>query len=186
MPAETEQPAFARARGESFAAAGAFVAFRDMGPGRSTTKVAQKTGKSIALIQRWCRKHRWIERARAWDDRLDEVRRRAAVQAVEAMAARHVGIACMVQEKVVDKLNRLTDEDIDQMSLTQLVRLYAVAVKIERQARGVPDVVTKSQTHATQTGPASPRPIEGIGTIITTRTQALGVAAHPEANVSTG
>jgi hypothetical protein len=110
----------------------------------------------------------------------------AMAKAVEEMARRHIAIALAVQERVVERLSNLTPGDYDQMSFGELARLLQTAVAIERHARGQPDAITKSQTHTTHTGPASPRPIEGIGTIITTRTQAFGVAARPEADLLTG
>lgn len=45
----------------------AFGLYRDMGVNRSHESVANKLGKSTALISRWSRKYNWVERVRDYD-----------------------------------------------------------------------------------------------------------------------
>jgi hypothetical protein len=52
---------------ESNPAFDAFDAYRSMGSTRSCTKVGQQLGKSTTLMDRWCQRHRWVERAAEWD-----------------------------------------------------------------------------------------------------------------------
>jgi hypothetical protein len=59
---------------ESARAYEAFVAYRDMGPGRAVRAVARELGKSVTLIGRWSSAHHWVERAEAWDAEQDRVR----------------------------------------------------------------------------------------------------------------
>src|SRR3954447_21109483 len=71
---------------ESAKAYAAFACYRDLGPERSTRKVAQRLGRSVALIQRWSRRHAWVARAGAYDNLL-EMERHAAVEDYERTKA---------------------------------------------------------------------------------------------------
>ena len=46
---------------------------RDMGAERSLAKVAQKLGKSKALMERWSVRWQWGQRAEAWDAEFDRM-----------------------------------------------------------------------------------------------------------------
>src|SRR4051812_23513801 len=105
MNTDATLPRYARQRGESRQGFAAFVAYRDLGPSRSLAKVGRALGKSVALLERWSARWAWVARAAAYDDHLDQQRRAAWVKAVEDMAQRHATIACMMQEKVVQRLN---------------------------------------------------------------------------------
>lgn len=57
---------------ESTRAYACFCDYRDMGAGyRSLAKVGEKWGKSISLLERWSSKHKWVERATAYDSQVD-------------------------------------------------------------------------------------------------------------------
>src|SRR5215210_845444 len=50
----------------------AFEAFRtycELGPERSTRKVADQLNKHVSLIARWSSRHAWVRRAASWDAR---------------------------------------------------------------------------------------------------------------------
>lgn len=124
----------ARMFGESARAFEAFSHYRDLGASRSTAKVAQELGKAESLMDRWSADWSWVKRAAAWDEEQDHIWR-AAVSARQAeMARRHVDIARRVQEKLVQRLDTLT---VDEIGIREVARLLDVAVKIERQAMGV-------------------------------------------------
>jgi hypothetical protein len=65
---------------ESAKAYAALVIYAEMGTDRSTAKVAQALGKSIALMNRWSAQHRWVERARAYDAHLAELAQQRAAE----------------------------------------------------------------------------------------------------------
>ena len=73
--------------GESSQAYAAFVAYRDMGPGRSVVEtyrqIEGKPGAQQATGRwnKWAKDYRWAERARAWDNRMGAVRQAAAERA---------------------------------------------------------------------------------------------------------
>ena len=52
------------------------------------------------------------------------------------MNERHAKLAAAVTSKVIEKLQLVSQADIEKMSLTSTARLLEVGVKVERQARG--------------------------------------------------
>src|SRR5262245_17645292 len=70
---------------ESEEAGEAFVLWRDAGVDRNASAVARRLQKSRQLLQRWASRHRWNERALAYDREQDRVRQEAAQQAVAAV-----------------------------------------------------------------------------------------------------
>jgi len=63
--------------GESRQAYEALSAYLDLGPKRSIRAVAQKLHKSSTLVGRWSRKWKWVERAKAYDAHLGQIKQRA-------------------------------------------------------------------------------------------------------------
>jgi hypothetical protein len=120
--------------GESARAFEAFTYYRNLGASRSTAKVAQELGKAKTLIDRWSADWSWVKRASTWDDEEDRTWRAAASARQAEMARRHVEMARQVQEKLLQRLNTLT---VDEIGVRDLPRLLDIAVKIERQAMGV-------------------------------------------------
>jgi hypothetical protein len=67
---------FERSAKESAKAWEAFVVYRDLPISeRSLTTVSQRLGKSRSLCARWSSSFRWVERAEAWDNHQDQMRR---------------------------------------------------------------------------------------------------------------
>lgn len=64
--------------GESAEAFAAFRRYAETGPDRSLDAVGRELGKSGSLLSRWSGRWRWVERSRAWDARLAEVRQAEA------------------------------------------------------------------------------------------------------------
>ena len=62
-----DPPPWARGPDESPVAHAAFLAYRDLGQGRSFVGAGRAVGKSDSLIRRWALRHRWKARAWAWD-----------------------------------------------------------------------------------------------------------------------
>ena len=51
----------------------AFVIYRDQGLGnRSTARVSEELGKSLALIHRWSGRWQWVFRVESYDEYLDQ------------------------------------------------------------------------------------------------------------------
>jgi hypothetical protein len=83
-------PVFERQPGESDPAWHAWVLYRDMQGHRSTAKVAQLVGKNKKLIHRWSSPLMWgwVERARAWDNHVDQQARQKQIRDVIAFRER--------------------------------------------------------------------------------------------------
>lgn len=74
--------------GETSKAFAAFCAYRDMGPERSLPKVCQMSARSLPNVKRWSERHRWVERAAAYDAYMDSVRRGGYEEAERSAACR--------------------------------------------------------------------------------------------------
>ncbi len=124
----------------------AFQMYLTMGRDRSAMAVAEQLGKSEGLVARWCRTHRWVDRVAAWDA---EQHRKTLIELDEArreMIERHTRVGRVILSKVAQRL--IGDEVAGVSALapsaltpSDIARLFEVAVKIERQSRGVPDSV---------------------------------------------
>ena len=71
---ETEKP-YERKPNESAKAFAAFRTYAGQGPKRSLAAVGQVLGTSVGLIERWSRRHDWVNRVRAHDAHLAAVER---------------------------------------------------------------------------------------------------------------
>src|SRR5215216_3011595 len=87
----------------------AFAVFRDLGPTRSTYKVARELAKSDSLVRRWSSKHDWVARARAYEDHLEYIGQRAIEEHTREKAKDLVERRSTIQERVVDLQERLVE-----------------------------------------------------------------------------
>ncbi|MFD4482393.1 hypothetical protein ACFVXC_35110 [Streptomyces sp. NPDC058257] len=136
--AEGTVESWERQGGESVQAFEAFAVYRDLGPGRSVTKVARELDKSRALVGRWSRQFAWVLRATAYDREQDRLFLAEQAQARKEIARRHAKLAQAVQSKAVARLQAL---DPRELSPSDLLRYIQVAAEIERRAVGEAPVV---------------------------------------------
>lgn len=148
MPNRTTESVWERQKNESQQAYEAFVAYRDLGAERSTAKVAQRLGKSKALIQRWCSRYDWVERARAYDNFIDDGVRREALKKYKDMNARHIKLALQLQQKALKAMEELPD---DALSPKDIVQFIDKAIAIEKMTR-------KEEAGVNDAGKATPGP----------------------------
>jgi hypothetical protein len=125
-----------------------FCEYRDMGVSRSVAKVQEKWGKKISINRLYClsSKYNWVERAEAYDDHMDKLRRAENEEAIRKMSERHAGMAVLIQQKLMQKLQNYT---IDEISSADVARLFDVAVKIERLSRGGSTAIEEIQGSVT-------------------------------------
>ena len=114
----------------------AFCIYRDMGIERSIGEVAKLWSKSGATsrLNQWSSKYHWVERATAFDEHIDEIKRTRNEEAIVEMSARHADYALRIQEKAIEALNLVKPEELKP---NDLIKWYDVAVKIERLSRGL-------------------------------------------------
>jgi hypothetical protein len=114
MDGESYGLMYERLPNESTSAFEAFRAYRDMGSGRSTAKVARQLGKSKTLMDRWSSRWSWSARAAAYDAYLDGERRAAAAGEAREAAQRHIRIARMAQDRICERLETLDARTVNR------------------------------------------------------------------------
>lgn len=131
-----------RAPGETDKAFAAFRIYRDLGPEKRSleavaTKVAKKALKGRGqptYIKEWSSQNKWVERASAYDDHLDEVRRAANERAIAEMSRKHAE----GMRKIFDKgLKRIDDLEAEKIQGGLALELTMSGMKGERLARGL-------------------------------------------------
>ena len=146
---------------ETSKAFAAFVAYRDLGPKRSTALVVQELGKSRALISRWSARHEWVERATAFEERVDGARQGTYLDEISKMAERHARYAQSGLEALMAPIRELQRRialekidftKIDDEQLLTISRLSAAALanvaNLERLTRGLPTERTSGDEDA--------------------------------------
>jgi len=114
----------------------AFCIYRDMGIERSILKVAYEwsAGGHQSKLKEWSSKYHWVERASAYDEHIDEIKRARNEEAIIEMSARHADYSLQIQEKAIEALKLVKPEELKP---NDLIKWYDVAVKIERLSRGL-------------------------------------------------
>jgi len=117
---------------ESGPAFEAFSTYRDLGPGRTISAVAEKLRKSDSLLRRWKDRWNWRERATAYDSSIAEETRRKAIKDHRDMESRHIRIAMQLQKKALEALNLL---ETGAMSAKDIKEFIKMATDLERLNR---------------------------------------------------
>lgn len=130
-----------RQPGETSKAYAAFCRYRDMDPGKrslaavsSQGKKCGKGGKPSTVIAELSAKHDWVARAAAYDDHMDEIRRKASEDALAEMSRKHAEGMREIFEKGLNRIKALDDEDIRGAFALELA---ISGMKGERLARGL-------------------------------------------------
>lgn len=144
--------------GETSKAFDAFAIYRDLGAvERSLEKVRLELGRPqgyMRPLEAWSSRHRWVERARSWDDHQDVVRQKSFLQASQEMAERHAALGAKALLIVDLKLRSVLQQvavlrdagkpiEIDGISLAALPQLMSVGANLERLARGESTQITE-------------------------------------------
>jgi hypothetical protein len=131
-----------------------------MGEDRSIRAVAQKLGKSSALIGRWSspKEWKWQERLEALARYQDEQERKAHNEAIKRMKERQARLGEGMQTIGARKLARMLETTdptkvgvteanaaLDALGLTETMRMLQEGTKLERVARGEPETITENR-----------------------------------------
>jgi len=129
---------------ESTKAYAAFCVYRDLGTERSLEKAGQMLDKprTRKWLGEWSAKYKWVERAKAYDDYVEKLKRKEKEKAIKEMAERQARIAMAFQEKIIERLQSI---DPAELTPTELARWFDVAAKIERLNRGEPTEIGKQE-----------------------------------------
>ena len=110
----------------------AFCLYLRDGYWRSLRKVADVLGKGISYesqLEKWSAKFNWFDRAQAFDTYVDTMQMRQYLAEQQAAFGRHIEHASQLEEKVFDEL---MSRDLKELKPSELIRLYDIAGKIER------------------------------------------------------
>lgn len=117
-----------------------FCAYRDMAyqdgkrlNKRSIRRLAAQQGRTAQTFELLSKKFNWVERCAAYDLELDRKAREAQEEAVIKMRKDHALVASQMIKKATSRLLQIPEE---QMSASDIVRMFDVGVKIERLSRG--------------------------------------------------
>ncbi|HEU5032670.1 MAG TPA: hypothetical protein VFV01_47660 [Spirillospora sp.] len=114
----------------------AFARYRDMPGRRSMDRVAKELHKSHALMGRWSVRHRWVERAAAFDAAEDEAWREEVRRTRVALARKHAAVGAAMLTKAVARLQSINP---DTLSPNELERWMRTATEIEARAMNLDD-----------------------------------------------
>lgn len=125
-----------------------FKYYLPIGPERSLTaafnawlEAKGKGGQKRSPTGSWRRcseQYNWIERAMAWDDFQRQKQKEALQAEIDEMVKRHIAEARVMQNIAVQRLGVL-QKDPSELSATEVRRFMVDAIKLEREARGLPD-----------------------------------------------
>lgn len=119
-----------------------FCVYRDLGARRSVAAAARAVGRDASILRQLSAKFSWPDRALAYDAWLDRKAVEELARGRTKMRAEHAGIAELAREKILARLKTLDPEELGARDLATWLDL---SVKIERQARGEPDKVTRHE-----------------------------------------
>lgn len=138
----------------------AFQMYRDLGPDRSISQVAQRLVDdgvykgSLINVKRnlgtWSAAHDWVERATAWDKEADRRRVESNLDAQVRMGEQHATQAAaylrtllLPAQVIIARLQRSQVDDLEKLSTKELLRLAVASARVfpsvmqaERLARG--------------------------------------------------
>jgi hypothetical protein len=129
--------------GESGRAFHWFTLYRELGKDRSIAQVSRQCRVNHSHLCRLSSRFSWIKRAEAWDQHVIEKRQEKYLEQNLEMASRHATIACLLQEKLVTRIQGLTDEEVAELTPSEIVSWLKISVEVERVSRGLPPQIVK-------------------------------------------
>jgi hypothetical protein len=140
-----QPPLFPQAKGESARAAEAFRAYLELGPRRRYAAVGRKVGASPRTVKRWANDFDWRGRIKTYAAQSTEqyietentVQREDLLDAAaraKAFRDRQYTLAEAMLDAAERYLERVDDDDLDQMSFTDACKALEVASRIGQQA----------------------------------------------------
>lgn len=123
-----------RQTGESSKAYAAFCIYRDLGAERSIERVRREfaeRGRKISakFLGRWSSKYDWVERARAYDDYLDRIRREAKEKEILEITERYGKVAVFLLQMVMRRLREMNPSELTPRDMASWLD---ITLKIER------------------------------------------------------
>jgi hypothetical protein len=121
----------------------AFCHYRDMPlAGRSLAKAAEQLGKHVSQLHAWSSEWGWVARVRHWDKHMADEQQRILLDAQKEALDMHNRLAQTLLNRVGQRLAGTTEVqklDASKLSASEIARFVEVAVRIQRQALGIPE-----------------------------------------------
>ena len=121
-----------RQKGESSQAFEAFSLYLKMGEKRSLRSLAQRLGKSSALMNRWSSRWNWQERLRAYENDLRRQEIEADRKDRKAMRERQIKTAMLMQKKAVEALDKNKPEELTPRAILEYIKAGAELERLNR------------------------------------------------------
>lgn len=109
---------------------------------RTINQVAKETGKSPKYLESLSVRFQWVARVQAYDDYMNEKVREEQEADIIRMRKVHAQIAQSMVTKAAKRLLTIPDEEL---SVSDIVKMVDIGVKIERLSRGEPTESTEVQ-----------------------------------------
>jgi len=110
----------------------AFVKYRDLQSRRSIKKVAELyDGAQISKFNRWSSEFKWVDRARAYDDHLDELKRNTIDNQIKKSLTEYKAKCDSILDKSLDLyMENLNQDKIEIKSTRDLERLIKLQMTV--------------------------------------------------------
>jgi hypothetical protein len=155
-------------KNESPKAWAAFILYRDMGPRERTlekveSKLREQNGTATPPqpggkkrrpsggLTAWQSRHRWVERAKAWDQEQDRIGCEARIAEIREMNKRQAKAGLLAQSRAIDKLNKMKPDEIEKLTVGEVVALLREGARLERIARGEPAEIVQQENKTEHT-----------------------------------
>lgn len=112
----------------------AFCFYLNAGPNRSLQSVTNVLGKDkgyVKQLEKWSSMYNWRARVNAWDVHTQKFMERQYIDSMLTMTDRHIQQSHYIQKKVYEQLMSL---DLTALKPSELIRLYDITVKVERES----------------------------------------------------
>ncbi|MFI8294042.1 hypothetical protein ACIGBL_33390 [Streptomyces sp. NPDC085614] len=110
----------------------AYEAFREYMRLRSTPKVAESLGRTMALIGRWCTAHDWVARTLAYDQHMARAETDGYASQIASVRDKHIDLADKLLDHLGDRLEDFITERIDPT--VRWTQAFTAAVKAQQGA----------------------------------------------------
>lgn len=117
-----------------------FVVYRDLGLTRTYAKTAEEIEKNASYVSKVARQNNWRERAQAWDDYEDRMRRLGHIESVRKINDMHQKVGGLMLQKALQRLQTLQPSELDSSDVRQMI---VEGARMQRQSLGQPETHTQ-------------------------------------------
>lgn len=131
------EPIWERRQGESIQAFEAFNIYNNLGVKRSLKLVSEKTEKSKSCVSLWSVNNDWVRRVFAYECYISLLQDEEKENNLRKALRRHAETSFEFQLKAIAELENI---DFTKLTPLQFIRVFEMAVNVERKALGLATV----------------------------------------------